>query len=910
MSLFLALLLQLAPQLPNPDANVNVGGEILGPYIFREDQGQTTKVILKNGLTVIVRENNAVPLTSVTTHVKVGYFDEPDRVSGIAHVIEHMFFKGTERRGVGQIAKETKALGGSLNAYTSYDRTVYHTVVPADNAAGAMAIQADALLNPVFDAEELAREIEVVLQENDRKLDNPPAVVQEQLYATAFARHRMRRWRIGTAEGLRRLSRDDVVDFYSKYYQPSNVILAVVGQFEREEMLAQIVGIYGDAPDTPVQREPGPIEPPQTGLRYDWQRGPIEQPQVAIGYHVPGIDGDDSDVFALEVLSAVLTGGRAARLNWYLRDEQGLINSAAASYLAYGDLGYFMLRLETTDPGAAQIGAFGELDRIRRFGITEEELARARVQIAQAYYHRVETVGGIADEVALQEAYGDWKRMNFFLEGVQAVSGDDILRVASEYLTRDNLSVFEYLPESMPRALSSAEFEASVLDQVPLNIVERSIDELEVSAQVQLLDDELVMDVTQPLVRRSIRGGLDVTIDAYIAEDHRLPLVSFGIFFPGGRRYETAENAGITDLMLRTALRGTRRLNTADISRRLENAGARIEVVNEADFYGYVLDGVSGQIDTALDILMEVLQEPTFLDPVVEQEKAFQQARIRRLHEDNLRQPIQMFMSTLFDDHSYARPRTGSEESVMALTSNDLIEWHRDQQRTVVPLIVMAGDIRGTGLLASIAETLTNEDLSQRNIENLAFPDAPLNQEEDVHTSGRRQSALVYGTMVGPYTDEDRFPLTVIGNVLSGLGGRLFETIREEQGLAYTVRIYKSFMAKAGAFFAYTAFSPENEAAVRESLQSEFDRLIADGITDEELEKAVNYSIGVHEMGRQTRRGRVLELAHALVAGVEASTVDAYPILIRQVDRALVQATAEKYLSSTQAKTVVFRGER
>src|SRR5205814_3983239 len=144
-----------------------------------EDQGQTTKVGLKNGLAVLVREEQAIPLVSINTYVKAGYFDEDDRISGISHVIEHMFFKGTTKRPVGQIARETQGLGGYLNAYTYYDRTVYHTVVPAENAMKALDIQADALQHSTFDAAELKREIEVVLQENNRKLDNPPAVTSE-----------------------------------------------------------------------------------------------------------------------------------------------------------------------------------------------------------------------------------------------------------------------------------------------------------------------------------------------------------------------------------------------------------------------------------------------------------------------------------------------------------------------------------------------------------------------------------------------------------------------------------------------------------------------------------------------------------------------------------------------------------
>src|SRR6476659_10546536 len=216
------------------------------PYTFREDQGQTTKVILQNGLTVIIREQQAVPLASVTTFVKAGYFGENDRISGISHVIEHMFFKGTSKRPVGEIARQTQALGGYLNASTYYDRTVYHTEVPAENLKQALEIQADALLNSTHDAGELKKEIEVVLQENNRKLDNPPAVASEKLYSTAFQQHRMKRWRIGTPEGLRALTRDDIVAYVKKYYRPSNIILSIAGQVDIEQTISEVVKLYGE----------------------------------------------------------------------------------------------------------------------------------------------------------------------------------------------------------------------------------------------------------------------------------------------------------------------------------------------------------------------------------------------------------------------------------------------------------------------------------------------------------------------------------------------------------------------------------------------------------------------------------------------------------------------------------------
>src|SRR5215467_7062394 len=377
--------------------------QIVEPYTFREDQGQTTKVVLKNGLTVLIREQQAVPLASITTYVKAGYFNEDDRISGISHVIEHMFFKGTSKRPVGAIARETQALGGYLNAHTYYDRTVYHAEVPAENLNKALDIQADALWNSTYDAAELKKEIEVVLQENNRKLDNPPAVSAEKLYATAFEQHRMRRWRIGTPEGLRALTRDDVVAYVKKYYRPSNIILSIAGRLDIEDTIAEVVKLYGGVADEgdAIERDHGPAEPEQTVVRYGSQTGPVEQNHVAIGFHAPGILADDAR--ALEVLASILGDGRASILNQYLRDEKGLITSGSANLEAFQDLGFFEIDFETSKPLEAQIGALAELENIKKYGVTKERLARAKTLIAQKHYRQLETVSGMAENVAYFE---------------------------------------------------------------------------------------------------------------------------------------------------------------------------------------------------------------------------------------------------------------------------------------------------------------------------------------------------------------------------------------------------------------------------------------------------------------------------------------------------------------------------
>jgi zinc protease len=908
-SVFLALLLQVNTPLRPPEVT------IVSPYTFREDQDQTTKVVLRNGLTVIVRENSGVPLTAITTMVKAGYFNEEDRISGISHVIEHMFFKGTPSRPVGEVARETKALGGYLNAYTYYERTCYYTVVPAENAVKALAIQADALWNSSFDADELKREIEVVIQENNRKLDNPSAVASEKLYEVAFQQHRMKRWRIGTESGLRALTRADLVNYFKRYYSPSNIVLTIVGPMDRDQMLAEVLRLYGGDVVTPalqivgvkLDRDLSPREPEQAGLRFGFQRGPIEQPRVAIGFHTPGVLATETR--ALEVLGTILGDGRSGRLNQYLRDEKGLITNASVSTNAFTDLGFFEIDVETGTPMDAQIGILAELESIKQSGLTNETIARAKAQIAQEYLSQLETVDGIGKNLAENEAFGNWKRSATYLTEVQKVTAQQVIDVAKKYLTLENLSAFEYVPTSSENSLVTIDdYRGSILAKVADATPQHKETELPVSVRIPEMNGSITVEAVKPVEKRSILRGPDI----YIVEDHRLPLVSFGIFYPGGRLYETAENSGITELMLRSALRGTNQLGSADIARRLENAGASIQVINDPDFFGYIVQGLSGRIGQALDILMTVLQQPKFDPKDVDREKVLQLSRIRNLRDDTYAFPVRLFMQTLFGNHPYSRAAVGSSDAVGKLSTDDVRKWFESNERKVLPLIVIAGDTNGTSLVAPLSDRLTNEDLVERAISKLpaASPAPGIANRETVESISRQQTALVYGFPGATLTTSERYALVVFQNIVSGLGGRFFDVIREKQGLAYTVLTANSFFARGGAIYTYSAFSPENENAVRTALEQEIERIRKEGVSDAEVKKAVAYSVGIYEIGMQTHDSMVLEYARAVFSGAGVPSVATYSNQIRQVTPKMVQDVARKYLDPASLRVAVVRGEK
>src|SRR5438094_3133162 len=243
--------------------------------LFAIDAASVHRTVLPNGLKVLIKPDFSAPVVAIVTFVSAGYFDETDDVVGIAHVLEHMYFKGTPSRGVGEIAKQTKALGGYLNAATIYDHTSYYTVLPSSAFADGLAIQADAYASSLIDSDELRRELEVIIEEAKRKADNPGAVATETLYELLHDRHRIRRWRIGREQGLRTFTADAVRKFYRSFYHPANTVLTIVGDVDPDGAIVAAEARYGALPAGEVARSRGPVEEGRARFRYRELKGDI-----------------------------------------------------------------------------------------------------------------------------------------------------------------------------------------------------------------------------------------------------------------------------------------------------------------------------------------------------------------------------------------------------------------------------------------------------------------------------------------------------------------------------------------------------------------------------------------------------------------------------------------------------------
>lgn len=851
---------------------------------------------LDNGMTAIVRVDHSAPVVAIITHLRVGYFNEPDALAGISHVLEHMFFKGTPRRGPGEIAQQTKAAGGLLNAATIYDYTNYYTILPADSLEQGLDIQSDALLNSVIDADELRRELQVIIQEARRKLDNPGAVAAESLYALMFDRHRMRRWRIGTEEFLNALTRDQLNDYYRDMYRGGAVVLVVAGAVDAEQTHALIRHYYNALPAGGAALDHGPSEPERHEFRFAERAGDIVQSHLEIGWHsVPTLH---ADALALDVLALVLGQGRASRLYRQVR-EQGLVTSISARNYTPTSVGVFQISVELEPHNTvAALRALGGVLQGLRQGIAEEEVERARSILEARTLRRLESMDGQANFIAEWEALGDWRLGEEYLSQLQRISARDLCAVAEKYLAPEHASIFLYRPEAAPpigpadevlRQLRAGAVEAVAPVPVPTRPAQRG---------------RLRSTGAQDEVHEYVS---DLGLRIFVKQRSSAPLVAIAYGAAGGSNLESAAQAGWSALVARGSVKGTRRRSAFELALASEARGASISPSVGSDALDWYTSVPSKHLEAALDLLADVALDPTFPAEEIEREKQIALADLQQVRDDMYRYPLRLFFDAAFEGHAYGHSLEATSAAIGNASADDLRAWHRRIAIDHDPALFIVGDVDPERAAGAAAHFFA---VSAGARAPAASPVWPRAGAERVEQRSKAQTALVLGYPGVDRNHPDLFPLQVMASAIAGLGGRLFEELRSRKSLAYSVTASAVARQLGGAFISYIAMAPEREEEALAGLLAEMERLRQELLPAAEVERAQRYLIGSHQIRAQTNGAQLTDLFNAMMIGRGLAELREYEEQIRAVTPERIRAAAQRYLDDARQVRAVVRGAR
>ncbi len=409
---------------------------------------------LSNGLRVIVREDRRAPTAVHMVWYRAGGMDEVSGTTGVAHVLEHMMFKGTPNVGAGEFSRRVAAAGGRDNAFTSKDYTAYFQQVPKERLAQMMQLEADRMRHLNLDAGEFAQEIKVVMEERRQRTDDSPhARLGEQLTAVAYQAHPYRVPVIGWMNDLENMTVQDARDWYRRWYAPNNACVVVVGDVDHQAVFKLAQMYYGRVPARALPARKTPDEPEQAGIRRFTLRAEAELPMLIMAYKVPVLRDVENDVdpYALEMLAAVLDGHDAARLTTRLIREQQLAVSAGASYdsLARGPGLFYLSGAPGEGKTRADLEAAlrAEIARIAEDGVAPDELARARAQLVAGQVYKLDSMFAQAMEIGQLEAVGIPHRQGRrIIEIFQAVTAEAVQGVARKYFVDERLTVAELDP--------------------------------------------------------------------------------------------------------------------------------------------------------------------------------------------------------------------------------------------------------------------------------------------------------------------------------------------------------------------------------------------------------------------------------------------------------------------------------
>ena len=856
-----------------------------------------TKRVLSNGLTLLAQPVPSADVVSVATHVRAGYFHEPDEWVGIAHVLEHMFFKGTDRRGPGEIAGETQRLGGYLNASTIYDKTVYWVVLPATNHAleHGVDVQADALLHCALDPGELMRELAVIIQEVKRKLDNPPALVTETLYQSLFRAHRMRRWRIGTEDGLRRLTAGDLRSFYESRYTPDRVIVAAVGRLDAGEALDLMERQYGGWVGAAAKLDAGPEESAERGSSFRVLRGDVARPLAAVGWRTVGTMHADTP--ALDVASVIAGSGRGSRLWRHVR-APGLASTVAASHYTPTEVGVFELSLEA-DPERlddAVVGALSAVTDLARTPPEPGEMARARALIATHWAKRVETMDGRATLLCEFEALGDFLLADGWLERTLAVSAEDVCGVAWTHLVPDAACGVVYLRDG-----DQTRFPPDQWPPIP-------------SARARTEAVRAGGPVATPGRKRGTPrtehpgpGLTQVRLDGadlVVCPRTGAGLVSLSLSVLGLRQGETETTAGLTALLVRSALRGAGGMDAEALAMAAETLGGAVAAAAGGDAAGWSLTVPAGSAGSAARLLVTLARQAHLADADVTVERGLLATDAARARDDMFGHPLQRVLGQAFPRHHYGLPVLGHPEHVPDL---DAVSVRRAAERLhrAPTVLIAAGDLPEDALVDLLAQAWGDADGS-----SAVRPESgPItwNAGRGSESREKAQTALAMAFPAHRFSVAAQATVEVLCSLLSGMAGRLFRALRDQRSLAYTVTAAPWFRKESGAVLTYIATSPEREHEARAAMLEELDRVSRDPIEGVEFERARNYAAGLVQVRRQRVAAWAGEILEAYVQGT-LGNLESSPSRLRAVSPDEVVVAAGRIFRADRRAEYVVRG--
>lgn len=830
--------------------------------------GPVTRYVLRNGLTIVVRENPAAALAAVVLAVRDDAPGAPDGVGAAAARAAAL----APRPG-GAVAARMRALGAALDVDAAGGgAATFSAVVPAD--AAAAAVEASAPL-----------------------LEPPAAPAPAPAAGTAAAE-------------------DPVAAFVRERYRPDRAVLAVAGNVIPYNVLVAAQRAYGalGEPQPATAAPPKPAAPPPpaaepAGPGYALARADSGLAVVTVAYRVPAGAAEEGP--ALDLAAAALADGWGSRLGRALR-WTGLAARVSSRYEWRAEGGELAVEI-AADPqklDAAEAALFREVDRFRRERVSEGELQRARNVFERRFLARRETVEGEARELArFEREFGEVRAAARYLERVRAVTAADLQRAAARYLSAARANVGELLPPDAPaRTFTAKTYAETVAAWAPSSSREVAPSEVRAAEGPPAVaegrerhrqaenEDAVILPVPLPARDFSTLNGPK----AFVREDQSRSLVSIGLFYPAGRAAEAAADRGVTELMLRSMLRGSRRYPGERLMLALEQLGGEARVVDEPDFFGVVVEGLSRNAEQLFPVAIDLVERPTFEKEDVAREREVLLADQRVERADARARAAELFWQSRFPAHPYGAPALGVPETVAKLTEERVREWYARAVRTQFPLVGIVGDTDGSSLVSRFVA----DGFDRPEGEGVPSPGLPAPAPPGGAIEERARAGTVEA--VGfPAPGGAGAVLDALDVAAAAAGARAAAELSDAPPGAARVDVSVERRRLAGAALV-TASSPAgDETRVREVVLARFADVAAAPLTDADLAAARAAALRMRLGQRESFTGLLLDYVRTAAFGATLDSLETYADRVRATTADAVRKAAAVFNPQLLGRGVV-----
>ena len=825
---------------------------------------------LDNGLQAVWEADHRQPIVAIDARIKGGLRGEGALVgTGVTHFIEHLLFKGTPTRPPGTIDQEVRRYGGSINAFTSYDTTGVTLFVEAQYLRPALEMLADILQHAVFDPAEVEKERAVIISEIQMNLDDPDRRLHHLFWNEHYREHPYRHPILGYRPLLEALTVEELRRFYAAQYQPQNIVIGCVGDLDGAAMPALLTEMFGGWRRGRVDpsQQLVPAEPPALSSKEAVDELAVQQAYMMLG--VTSTRLADADLYPLDVLASILGHGRSSRLYQALVQREQVAYAAEAwNYTPY-DPGVFGIGLRT-DPekiGPARSAATAVVREVQRNGVHAEELAKAKRQVAADYVFGLQSVEARAGDLANSLAMtGDPLFSRRYVEGIDAVTAEQVQAVARRYFDPGKMTTAIVRPPVLDGAAKTAR---------PAGAVEVS---------------KTVLD-----------NGLTVLVGV----DRALPMATAVLSFRGGVRVEDEANQGLSNLTASMLIRGTRKRSATDIATAIESLGGAMEPFSGRDGFGLGLQVLAADVPQAIGLLHELATDSVFSKEELEIQRQLILKQLAAQEDEIFDVGGRLLRRALFGQHPYRFHPLGTKESVAGLRREDCQQFASTWMTPSNGVLAIFGDVDPDGVLADVRARFKNLSRGQS-----AWPqELPVRAPETIERADRamdkEQALVMLGFLGSTQRADDRYAVDVMTAALSGMSGRLFQSVRERHGLSYTLGAVHVPAWDPGYLMVYAATRSEEREKVLAVLEDELGLVVREGFSADEVEQAKRFLIGNYrtEVQQLTALARRAALDELYGLGYEAWR--RYEADITAVTPAAVHEAAKRYLTLDHRAQVV-----